>query len=95
MAGNVEQMTAVNQSTAQIGFEQGTLVFSLEGLYHFVTDEREISFRAFKKQLYAGSLNHDLATLGGKVDVYQSVEHSKSRLYCLVGLSHTKEQVTL
>ena len=95
LAGNAEQIAAVNQSAAQIGFEQATLVFSLEGLYHFVTDEREMSFRAFKKQLYSGSLNHELAALGGKVDVYQSVVNSKSRLYCLIGLSHTKEQVTL
>lgn len=95
LAGKAEQITAIKQSTAQIGLEHGILVFSIEGLFCFICDEGEMSLRAFKKQLYQGSLNDELAAIGAKVDVYQSVGQTKTRLYCLVGLSHNKEQGTI
>jgi hypothetical protein len=86
---------AIRRSTAQIYFEHDTLVFSLEGLYQYLIEQNEISFRVFKKSLYTGSLNHQLSTFGAKVDVYQSLELIETRFYCLVRLSRAAERVTI
>jgi len=83
LEANPDTCQAVEHSEACIYFERGDLVFSLEGLHQFLVGSSGITYQAFRKMLYASTLNQDLAELGGKVVVFRSGSKVDTSLYCL------------
>jgi hypothetical protein len=83
--------------TEAFKFEDGVLVFTLDGLYHagvtfvdatFMSDQDvdPISFNDFQKSLYASNLNERLGQVGMTVMVKESTGKVKSNWYQLRNL---------
>jgi len=66
--------------------EEELLVFSLLALYQLLQLESVLAFSVFRRALYQGSLNEELAVLGGRIHVYESVGSIDENLYALVRL---------
>jgi len=81
-------LLAVNNTDEDIKIIKGDLVFSLNGLYQFLLNDKQIpkdaSFVEFKKSLYRdGLINQDLKAYEGVIEVYQSASKIDSNIYIL------------
>lgn len=60
------------------------LIFSLKGLYQFMTKENEMNYSDFRKCVYAGNINEELQRLGGRIDIHCSHGKVEQNVYKLV-----------
>jgi len=62
------------------------LVFHLVTLYQLLQLEAELVFSVFRRALYQGNLNEELAALGGQILVHKSVGRIDENIYVLARL---------
>ena len=63
---------------------KGQLIFTIEGLYQLLIDEKEFSYSEFRSMLYASELNQALQALGYKVAMFESTQKIDTSIYQLV-----------
>jgi len=78
-----EVVARINESSMNIYFKKGCLVFDLTSLYKFIFSSDELSFIEFKKLLYASELNKQLMAEGGKVVLIDNKGNINKSLYGL------------
>lgn len=86
MAFFTEPPAAEQLNAEQVFWQYEVLVFSLKGLYQQLCLDDCLSFRLFKKWLYASTVNSDLAKFARKIDVYGVNSTSYPKYYQLVSL---------
>lgn len=91
LAHDQELFLSIKNSDENIKLKGANLVFSLKGLYLFLSNEqfipKETSFSAFKKCLYRdGLINQALKAHNGMIEVYQSSPNVDSSIYSLKSL---------
>jgi hypothetical protein len=76
ISGLVDSISApgmvVDDSTAGIYTLDGTLVFTINGLYQFINNDSNVAYQNFRAELYNNNLNEELAKLGYEVVSYDS-----------------------
>lgn len=65
------------------GEEDELLVFSLLALYQLLELETELVFSVFRRALYQGNMNEELAAQGGRILVHESAGRIDENLYVL------------
>ena len=80
-----EILRLINSCQDQVFLEHDSqcLIFSLPALHQIVTLDQQLSYHQFRKMLYQGSLNDDLKSLGGKIELHESNKTVDDSLYKL------------
>jgi hypothetical protein len=66
-----------------IRFVDNTLIFTISGLYHLISDTRDMTYIEFRTTLYQGNLNQELGKLGYKVVISDSTGNIDTSWYQL------------
>lgn len=91
---DVELLREIKSNGEEVQYINGVYRFTIKGLFNTLTDNA-VSYKAFRSQLYASTLNADLAKLGYKIEVYQSSGKVDSSWYQLVRLDGAFEEAPM
>ena len=79
-----QAISLVSQYNDKLEWSEGQLIFTIDGLYRLLIDEKEFSYPEFRSMLYASDLNQALQTLGFKVIIFESTHKVDTSIYQLV-----------
>lgn len=79
-----QAISMVSQNNCKLKWSEGRLIFTIEGLYQLLIDEKEFTYSEFRSMLYASDLNQALQKLGFKVTMFESTHKIDTSIYQLV-----------
>ncbi len=81
-----DTLNLISSFHGEVGFiENNTvLVFSLNGLYKLLCEDKVPSYSKFRKIIYNSTVNEVLQKLGAKLDIHQSSGDVDGSLYKLI-----------
>lgn len=86
LAGDSHTLEIVEKYKGNMSFDvdANILIFKLKDLHKFLFDPDELDYPNFQKLLYQSNLNEKLASIGGRVEIHQSVGKVDDNYYRLV-----------
>ena len=88
---DVELLREISVSGEEIQRIEDAYRFTLKGLFNTLSDNA-LSYKEFRSQLFASTLNEDLGKKGYKIEVYQSSGKVDSSWYQLIRLDKPLSQ---
>ena len=88
---DVELLQQINANGEEIQRIDEAYRFTLRGLFNTLSDNA-VSYKEFRSQLYASTLNEDLGKKGYKIEVYHSSGKVDSSWYQLIRLDKPVSQ---
>ncbi len=79
-----QAISLVSQYNEKLEWFEGRLIFTIDGLYQLLIDEKEFSYSEFRSMLYASDINQALQKLGFKVAIFESTQKIDTSIYQLV-----------
>lgn len=88
LQSNRQTLELVEKYDGDMRFDSSSnvLVFKLQSLHELLFEAAELDYSSFRKLIYQGNLNEELASLGGRVEVHQSTGNVDDNFYRLVKL---------
>ena len=79
-----QAISLASNDHGKLKWSEGTLVFTIEGLYQLLIDEKEFTYSEFRSMLYASNLNLALQKSGFKLTMFDSTKKVDTSWYQLV-----------